>query len=327
MEGGKRRYTEVVGEAGKAHDLAVAERDRVARAKGRVLTLGDGMQLVRDDIAARGLSSGTAKWYEDHFAALLTVWDEGSVLSRIDVAEVEHFIRVRRKDGVTPNGIQHDLRALSRVFSLAMRKEAVTFNPVALATKPKATEPEYHVLEWGEALGMCDRIGEALASDLARFLLHSGLRRAEAGRLLREHVSRGDLPTLTVEGKTGRRILPAPPGLLDLVDRMRSAHDGPGIVPGRSEYLRTETVRRLFDRAKAQLGEPRWHPHTMRHTFASELARRGTPEQVIADLMGHKRKRSIITQRYITVFGDQMRAAMSMLWHEGATWSSVTASG
>lgn len=67
------------------------------------------------------------------------------------------------------------------------------------------------------------------------------------------------------------------------------------------------------------MGEPRLHPHAMRHTFASELARRGVPEHIIADLLGHKRRRSSITSRYISAVGPAYMQAMALLWN-GEEW-------
>src|SRR5690606_7428906 len=50
----------------------------------------------------------------------------------------------------------------------------------------------------------------------------------------------------------------------------------------------TGYVRRVFERWAVELKEPKLHPHTMRHTFGSELARLGVSVSTIAALMGHQ---------------------------------------
>jgi integrase len=57
--------------------------------------------------------------------------------------------------------------------------------------------------------------------------------------------------------------------------------------PGTTVARRTGYVRRVFERWAQKLKEPRLHMHTMRHTFGSELARRGVQASTIAALMGH----------------------------------------
>ncbi len=51
--------------------------------------------------------------------------------------------------------------------------------------------------------------------------------------------------------------------------------------------------------------------HDLRHTFASRLKRRGVHETEIQRLLGHKTL--VMTDRYITVEVEQMRAAVASL--------------
>jgi integrase len=312
MEDGRRRYSAVVGDPQVAHELAVRERARVDR-PGAAFTLADAMELVRKDIELRGLSRGTLRWYEDKFATIFGCWLPATLLGAITVEEVEWFVRTKRGDGLSPNSILHHLRALNRLFVLAMRKGLVDANPVARVAKPKAVEPRFDVFGWGEAVALLERVAEQAQDDalVLRLFLYSGLRRAEAARLGRQHVGAA---AMEVDGKTGRRTLPLPAELREVVEGLLELH-GQWVVGGGSEDRRVEFIRRTFERWKGRLGEPRLHPHALRHTFASELAARGVGEHVIADLLGHKRKRSAITQRYITVFGEESVRAMQLLWH------------
>jgi integrase len=76
--------------------------------------------------------------------------------------------------------------------------------------------------------------------------------------------------------------------------------------------LRPARVRALG--GDPQATEPA--PDTLRHTFGSELARRGVSVSTIAALMGHSLAAagSNAITHYIQVHGPELREAMAKLW-------------
>lgn len=72
------------------------------------------------------------------------------------------------------------------------------------------------------------------------------------------------------------------------------------------------SVRHTLDRIHAAAGVPLYGLHTYRRTFATKLARSGTPIQVLADLLGHS-DISITAKYYIGISDEQKRQAISKL--------------
>lgn len=56
-------------------------------------------------------------------------------------------------------------------------------------------------------------------------------------------------------------------------------------------------IRNLFERIKKQIGINKFHPHMLRHTFASILHRNGTSIFILMTLLGHENIKA--TERYV----------------------------
>lgn len=72
------------------------------------------------------------------------------------------------------------------------------------------------------------------------------------------------------------------------------------------------SLRHSFDRIHAAAGVPSYGLHTYRRTFATKLARSGTPIQVLADLLGHS-DISITAKYYIGISDDEKKKAVALL--------------
>lgn len=309
MDHGRRRYTKRYATQERAHEEAKHRRALAERGLAR-LTLDAGINLVRGYLQDEGRRSGTLRFYEGNFAIILACFAGDSPLEEFDRDQIHWFIRVRQKKGVSANAIRHNLQVFSRIFTVGEREGFLSRNPVDGARRPQVEDTKIDVFDWQDACEIADTVEEAghpQDADVLRLILFTGLRRAEVARLGAGDHADG---RLVVEGKTSGRTLPVPDQLGELLARMGGGH----VVPGDTEDRRIEHVRRVFARWQRRLGEKRLHPHALRHTFASELAKQGVAEHVIADLLGHARKRSSVTQRYVTVFGPEYLAAMRLLW-------------
>ncbi len=310
MDNGRRRYTGRYPTAEQAHEEAKRRRERADRGLPR-LSLTAGIELVRTYLQDQGRRSGTMRFYEGNFSIILSCFTGPSSLDEFTTEQIQRFIHKRQRDGVSANSIRHNLQVFSRIFNVGRKEGYLTRNPVDSARRPQVEDTKISVFDWHDACDIADTIaetGDTQDANTLRLILYTGLRRAEVARL-----GSGDLGEgrLVIEGKTSGRTLPVPAQLGKLLARL----GGNGhFVPGDTEDRRCEHVRRVFARWKRRLGERRLHPHALRHTFASELAKHGVAEHVIADLLGHARKRSSVTQRYVTVFGPEYLSAMQLLW-------------
>jgi integrase len=102
------------------------------------------------------------------------------------------------------------------------------------------------------------------------------------------------------------------PQVLAILDRRReAAGDSPWVLPGRKagQPLSAEGfsgfVRRATKAAKIEDATA----HTLRHTFATHAAEIGTPELVIAALLGHKLQSVTAGYTHLTIDGATRTAA------------------
>lgn len=89
----------------------------------------------------------------------------------------------------------------------------------------------------------------------------------------------------------------------------------------RTEYIFTtrtgnfydkRSLRHSFDKIHRAAGVPCYGVHTYRRTFGTKLAKKGTPIQVLADLLGHS-DISITAKYYIGISDKEKRKAVALL--------------
>jgi site-specific recombinase XerD len=126
-------------------------------------------------------------------------------------------------------------------------------------------------------------------------LLRTGLRVSELTDLPADAVVLiGAGPWLHVPvGKLGEdRYLPLHPQLVTLIDQYRNAHVAPDhrlLLPREDgRPLNRHAVTRFINKAGTAAGLPRYHPHQLRHTLATQAINRGMSLEAIAAMLGHK---------------------------------------
>ncbi len=140
---------------------------------------------------------------------------------------------------------------------------------------------------------------------LLTLLYRSGLRISEALALKPSDVSLAGHTIRVLHGKgdkaTTRGFHPsATDALARWLDLRRQAGMRGGVLfcTLRGGPLWPQYVRILLQRLAAEAGiDKRVHPHGLRHTFAVELERAGTPVTVISKLLGHSSV--AVTSRYL----------------------------
>lgn len=100
--------------------------------------------------------------------------------------------------------------------------------------------------------------------------------------------------------KNGRpRVIPLHPRALAIAKQLPFK----GITPA--------VLRKQFEKARKTCGMEHIHWHDLRHTFASWLIQKGTPLQVVKELMGHANIQ--MTMRYAHLETDNLKAAVHSL--------------
>ncbi len=303
MVAGARQYTHLVDDPGEAYRLAMVGRGEAEKVSaGNLPTLGEAMHAVLEDARAR-LTKGTEKWYSDHFASLLRAWPEGTLLHDLTPGAIEQWILERRRS-VSASTVNADLRALHRCFSVAIRRGYVGDNPVRRVDRPKESDREMDYFEAEELTAILSIVRDACGfqeHDMIAFFASTGVRRSEAARLEVDHVNLASR-LVWIAGKRGGRRVP-----LSATRLVTDAGSGASpVFPGGVAY-----IDRSFRSAKKAANDRRVHPHAMRHTFGTMMARAGVDPYTVRDLMGHRDLRT--TMRYYHGHIEAQRAAVGTL--------------
>lgn len=291
-------------------------------------TLSDGCALVRASLERRERRRGTREWYEDHLAPWLAAWGPGRLLAAITPADVEAVARERR-ERVSASTVAADLRALNRVFRLAIREGGRQIaNPLEQVERPTVELPPVYPLERSEVMAAVLAL-ERPDADVALFLFAFGVRRTELAELDVDAIDLGG-GTLTVRhGKRRPRVLPVPAEAYELLTRFKvdaMQRKSRWLVPGVTGMQRARGIDKAFYRMQRKLAAmpafaavaPRFRAHNLRHSLGAHLARHGVPESQIGAILGHQRGRETMTARYTQAHGPDLRRALGLVWREDA---------
>lgn len=211
-----------------------------------------------------------------------------------------------RAQVVAASSAAKEVRTLKAMLNWAIRNEVIDYAPATKATPPQ--DVVSRPMHWYSMEELLALYGASSGHWKAawQLMVNTGLRRSEA-RLLRWENVKDDAIVLVSEedartkGKKWREI--------PLTGNARSAlevleNDGAYVLPIVTGNAITMTFRR--DAARAKVGGS---VHSLRHTFGTHQALRGTPVRTLQQLMGHA---SITTtEKYMHVAETHLKTAMT----------------
>lgn len=236
----------------------------------------------------RGKASAMRRHLLPHFGKM--------ALGAIHRRDIEHFKAAKLDEGLNAKTINNFLTMLGKCLRTAQEDGLITTLPVMKWLKKKPVEFDFLTPIESHAL-LQDRT-EPMWSDLVRLALRTGMRR---GELMGLEWSAIDLPNrrLTVRAslvdgvceppKNGHiRHLPLTDDVVEML-AARVADAGPGHVFRGEEGgpLCKSIMRAGLQRLCRRTGTRQIGWHTLRHTFASQLAMEGVPIITIKELLGH----------------------------------------
>ena len=288
---GRRVWSELCDSASEAH--AHAMRMRAAATNPQIgETLSEACEALYE-ATNTNRTDGSLRWYRGHCDAVMRLIPGDTPLVAITREMIEEFVRDRLRDWarrptagdpgkrVKPATVNADLRALHRVFAVAIRRGVVKGNPVKQVDRPREDKAAMDWFRDDELREFLGRIEDQRTQDILALFALTGIRRSEAARLRRDDV-RLRLRQIVVSGKTRTRIVPTAPDLDAVLTRLLA--DATDMLIGGG----VREIDATFRNAKRLTGERRCHPHAMRHTFGTALIRGGARPDVVMRLMGHQ---------------------------------------
>lgn len=279
--------------------------------RNRALTRGDpDLAAFAQDLETQKRSPHTIKNYT-LMVNQLREWleterNEPDILLReataADLKQYQLHLVSQRK--LSKNTLYTTIKAIQAFYRFLQSDVAETLRP------PRRSQSLPKYLTESEA----KRLLEGAASDLRdetviRLLLYGGFR---VGELVRLEVENFDFDERTIRVTSGKgdkdRLVVVPPHVMEavrawLTQRPKTANDY--LFPGKGgkTHLSEATIQRAVSKAAKAAGiDKKVTPHTLRHTLATTLLRRGGDIRFIQRILGHS---SIATTQVYTHLDDR----------------------
>jgi integrase len=247
-------------------------------------------------------------------------------LTKLTVSDCDLLWKAKREAGYSANSVRIMRTVLRKALGQAEREGLIARNVAALSGAPRVVAKEGRTLtpEQARTLLAAVRGERKEAQALVTIMLAYGLRRGEAlglrwdrldwaaGTLLVSHSvkrikerdpvagRRTCLVVSELKNRRSRRTLYLTPQLVELLRRHRARRAEERLAAGEawqdhglvfpSEVgtpLDPDNFSHRLSALCKRAGLGHWHPHELRHSWASLMLAQGTPLHVVSEVLGH----------------------------------------
>jgi integrase/recombinase XerC len=224
---------------------------------------------------------------------------KGGTWENLDEQGVREYAAWRHRSGVSGKALQRELSALRSLYRYLLREGIVSHNPAQGVRAPKTARKLPAILDADQLCGLLDNPAEdplALRDTaMIELFYSSGLRLAELVAVDVGDIDASD-STLDVAGK-GSKTRRIPVGnyaqaAIGRWLRVRSSYAAADekalFVSRRGNRIHPRTVQQRLRRWAMLQGVTRtFHPHLLRHSFASHLLESSGDLRAVQELLGH----------------------------------------
>lgn len=249
-------------------------------------------------------------------------------IDAVSPCEIERFKAELLARGLSPKTINNHLTVIRKMLMTASEWGLVAHVP--LIRRLKASPPPFQYLTPPQVSAVATHIGEEPWPTLVLTAAGTGLRYSELIALQWADltcvnsrytltVTRGYVRGEYSSTKTHRiRYVPLPRHVADAV--LALPRKGNLIFAWGGRPIPYQRARKRLARATDRAGVPDIGWHALRHTYASELAQRGAPLQIIRDLLGHTNVQ--MTNRYAHMSPETLLRAVDLLDAPKVVWAA-----
>ena len=225
---------------------------------------------------------------------------KGKMLRQIKAIDVERFIDHRTNTPTKhgrqrqPATVARELAMLSAVFSMAVRNDLCSYNPVSRVNKPIVDNVQDKILHIADEAAFLAAFRYDLQRDIAATVIYTGLRQKDVLNLRKNQVSFIDDEISLIQGKTKRRVkIPLFPLVREILLR-RLDNDSDLFFPSyRKTGQAMSSIRFGVRHACIRAGLPIITIRDLRRTFGTRLHENGVDDMTVAGLLGHSGLRSV----------------------------------
>lgn len=208
--------------------------------------------------------------------------------------DIRHWINHLFECGFKPKTVTNNLCALKTFFKYCLEEEVIDMDPTKGIAFPKREETLPRYLEKEQLLQL--RLvteGKLLDRTIVEVIYTTGVRINELVKIQRGDISWNERSIYIPKGKGKKeRIVLFTRECEEYLKKLLENHlnNSPYVFVSNVNHpnpYRADTIERWFREYTEPLGF-KVTPHTLRHTFAANLARKGMPVRGIQQLLGHE---------------------------------------
>lgn len=255
-----------------------------------VLTLGEAHDRVVEIARQSGGRAGTLRPYSSNRRYLEKFFEMDRPIHLVTAEKLNAWRDHLRANGISESTIFNILmRWMRRLVRFALARGTVMRDPFLDFIMARAPQQKFGTLPSEEVRRILrlyrDREATTPAyehdADICELLFLTGLRRGELARLRPCDIDM-DAGTIQVDGKNGARQAVISKPVRPILERMMRDR-----APEEPLVTRSQRIDKACTRFREKLGITEWHPHLLRHSFATALARAEIDPWKLARLMGH----------------------------------------
>lgn len=241
-------------------------------------------------------------------------------LQKLQTEHIQAMIRNMQRDGLAPATIRRHVKTLNQALKQAAKMKKIRFNPTEDVKLPENVKPEIKYLTLEEQAALLRCLPDSTHGRAIRFLLGTGMRVSELCGLKWKDVKADGIHVerinMTIkdwreEGYTnvetlpkttsGKRVIPAPPALLALLEEQRKAQmeeclrlgcpfdrvNGYIFANALGHPADRNNIARTFRAICKQAGIEGRGVHALRHTFATNWVQHSPDVPSLSRILGH----------------------------------------
>lgn len=247
-------------------------------------------------------------------------------IHRISAKDIENYKTLRSKR-VNKTTCNIEIRTIKAIFNQAIAWNMLSANPANSIKQFKIEESEILSFTPEEVLIILNSIGDKNFRDLVIFTLNTGLRVSEVINLQWKDISLAQ-KVITIRNKEGFktksgriRKIPLNESLVQLVNQLTKDSKGIFKFFKPDEYVFVNKRKNRFERSfisrkfkealRAHSFPEKYHFHCLRHTFITELIKRGVNINFVKEIAGHSDIKT--TMNYVHIVTEDLRDAVNRI--------------
>lgn len=217
------------------------------------------------------------------------------IASRVSSADVREWMASLSEEGLSAPSIRRKMQSLRAFFRFLVKRGEIGCNPASSVPLPKLSRKLPSIATHADVSRTIREAAPGLEALALEMLYGCGLRRSELLAIDDTDINPYSRE-LKVLGKGGKhRVIPLPAPLLERIEAWQAErdtlypdipHPRPLFVTSRGR-MSASTLYSMVRKALGQSAAEKKSPHTLRHSFATQLLNSGADINSVKSLLGH----------------------------------------